>query len=234
MSETFYGADLARVHAEGFAARWDGAADRLAELARAGEGPAFAVDVGCGDGRMLAELAARGVPGMGFDVAPAFVEAARARGLDVRPGDASALTLPAASLVIALGEVACYEDASGAVPLPALIRAAAASLRPGGSLVLDVTGPETAAGAGWRDGGDWLVASEVAIRGDRLSRRIVTFVREGDAWRRSEETHRQRLLAPSEVDAALRSAGLAPRRLDAIGAAPLLPGRLAYAATRAG
>src|SRR5439155_18584151 len=48
-----------------------------AVLARAA-GPVL--DVGCGPGRILAELARRGVPALGIDVSPAAVRLARARG----------------------------------------------------------------------------------------------------------------------------------------------------------
>jgi SAM-dependent methyltransferase len=75
----FYGAALAHAHAhaEGFAGHWDGAADWLAALARtSGEAP-FAFDIGCGDGHLLDALRARGIPGAGLDISPAFVAAAR-------------------------------------------------------------------------------------------------------------------------------------------------------------
>ncbi len=38
------------------------------------------LDVGCGPGRLGAELAARGIPALGIDVSPAAVEMARSRG----------------------------------------------------------------------------------------------------------------------------------------------------------
>jgi len=57
------------------------------------------VDVGCGGGRAVAELAGRGVRATGLDPDERMVAAARARwpGTDVRLGDAYALPLPDAS-----------------------------------------------------------------------------------------------------------------------------------------
>ena len=49
------------------------------------------LDVGCGDGRLSLELAARGVRVVGIDGSPEQVEAARARGLDARVADAQEL-----------------------------------------------------------------------------------------------------------------------------------------------
>jgi ubiquinone/menaquinone biosynthesis C-methylase UbiE len=53
------------------------------------------VDVGCGAGRAVAELAERGCRAIGVDLDPAMLAAARERfpGLDLRSGDATALPL---------------------------------------------------------------------------------------------------------------------------------------------
>jgi ubiquinone/menaquinone biosynthesis C-methylase UbiE len=56
---------------------------------------ATVVDVGCGTGRAVAELAERGARAIGVDLDPAMLAAARSRfpGIDVRAADAAALPL---------------------------------------------------------------------------------------------------------------------------------------------
>ncbi|MCZ7619062.1 MAG: methyltransferase domain-containing protein [Myxococcota bacterium] len=49
------------------------------------------LDLGCGDGALTANLVAAGSRVVGIDASPAFVAAARARGLDARVGDGHAL-----------------------------------------------------------------------------------------------------------------------------------------------
>jgi trans-aconitate methyltransferase len=49
------------------------------------------LDVGCGEGTLTGQIAARGAVVVGIDSSPDMIEAARARGLDARMGDAAAL-----------------------------------------------------------------------------------------------------------------------------------------------
>src|SRR5690349_22725457 len=68
--------------------------ERGYELLRPPPG-ATVVDVGCGAGRAVAELAALGCHAVGVDLDPAMLAAARARfpELDLREGDVTALPL---------------------------------------------------------------------------------------------------------------------------------------------
>lgn len=53
------------------------------------------LDLGCGDGVLTARIAGTGATVVGVDASPILLDAARARGLDVRLGDAQALTFDA-------------------------------------------------------------------------------------------------------------------------------------------
>src|SRR5215207_1558468 len=68
---------------------------RTYELLRLAPG-ATVVDVGCGTGRAVAELAGRGASAIGVDLDPAMLAAAHARfpDIDVRAADAADLPLP--------------------------------------------------------------------------------------------------------------------------------------------
>jgi O-antigen chain-terminating methyltransferase len=99
------------------------------------------VDVGSGRGEWLALLRDAGVPATGVDANPAFVESARARGLDVVHGDAVVHLqgLPAGSvdLVTAFHLIEHLDVET----LLALLSAARHALRPGGCVLLETPNP---------------------------------------------------------------------------------------------
>jgi ubiquinone/menaquinone biosynthesis C-methylase UbiE len=95
---------------------------------------ATVVDVGCGTGRALAELTARGASAIGVDLDPAMLAAARARfpDIDVRAGDA-------ADLPLADGQARGYraDKVYHILPDPhAALAEARRVLAPGGRIVL--------------------------------------------------------------------------------------------------
>jgi SAM-dependent methyltransferase len=89
------------------------------------------LDLGCGDGRLTLDAAARGARMVGVDLSPDLVAAARARGLDVQVADAAALPYPDASFDGVLSNAALHWMTA---PEPVLGEIARV-LKPGGRFV---------------------------------------------------------------------------------------------------
>ena len=99
------------------------------------------VDVGSGRGEWLALLRESGVPASGVDANREFVDAARARGLDVVHGDAAThlLGLPAGSVdMVTAFHLIEHLDVE---TLLALLAAARHAVRPGGCVLLETPNP---------------------------------------------------------------------------------------------
>ena len=109
--------------------------------AGAGGAGARVVDLGSGRAEWLALLRDAGVPASGVDANPAFVEAGRARGLDLVHGDAVAhlegLPPDSVDLVTAFHLIEHLDVET----LLALLAAARHALRPGGAVLLETPNP---------------------------------------------------------------------------------------------
>jgi hypothetical protein len=92
-------------------------------------------------------------------------------------------------------------------------------------LVFDIAQPCRCKGLkqGFKEGEDW--ACLVEFHHDdstrQLTRRIVTFRKTGDAYRRHEETHRQQLYSGGSIAQMLRDIGFRVRLVRSYGAYPL-------------
>ena len=97
------------------------------------------LDVGCGEGRVARDLAARGHSVTGIDASPTLVELARAAHPDGEYVLADAAALPFADasfdLVVAFNSLMDVQD------MPGAIREAARVLDPGGRLCVSITHP---------------------------------------------------------------------------------------------
>jgi len=114
---------------------------RLVDAARPAGTGGGVVDVGSGRGEWLALLQDAGVSASGVDANPVFVEAARARGLDLAAGDAVAHLqgLPAGSVdLVTAFHLIEHLDVE---KLLALLAAASHALRPGGCVLLETPNP---------------------------------------------------------------------------------------------
>jgi SAM-dependent methyltransferase len=130
------------------------------------------LELGCGEGRVSRDLAARGHRVTGLDASPTLLAAAR----EARPegryvlADAAAAPFPDASfdLVVAFNALMDVQD------MPGTVREAARLLEPGGRLCVSVTHPLA-------DAGSWDDQERFVVAGSYFGRRRFegTFERDG-------------------------------------------------------
>jgi SAM-dependent methyltransferase len=200
------------------------------------------VDLGCGSGILAHEIAGAGYEILGIDLSQAMIALARKRVPRGHFRVASILSaeLPPCVAVAAVGECLNYLfDESNTTPrLNKLFGRIYAALRPGGLFLFDVAEPGRVPGGGplrsWWEADDWavLVSTEEDRPHQVLTRRITSFRRAGELYRRDQEIHRQRLLKRSEVARWLRGIGFRVRILSSYGPLHLGPGHAALMARR--
>src|SRR5918911_2798828 len=139
---------------------WEAAAEDWSDYVRAGRDPFFQVnlraflellppprgatlDIGCGEGRLGAELEARGHRVLGVELSPMLAARARERH-EVVEADAADLPFEDASfpLVVSFNSLMDMDDAAGAV------REAARVLEPAGRFCAAIVHPFLSAGSG--------------------------------------------------------------------------------------
>lgn len=189
------------------------------------------LDLGCGGGQLSAKLLKARYQPVGVDVSAAMVRMARrtAPKASFIRGSVATIQLPQACAAIALGEVFNYLKSKGEM-LRAL-RNVFRSLTPGGVLIFDIKVPlprkrkKFRSGARW--GKDWAIAVEVEENphANRLVRKIVTFAKAGQMYKKTEETHVQRIYRAQEVLKMLRKAGFSARIFTGFGRKKLAPDR---------
>ena len=83
-------------------------------------------------------------------------------------------------------------------------------------------------------GEDWAVLSELEEDRERgtMERRIVSFRKTGECYRRDEEVHRVRLYDPSNLSAELERAGFRVQMMRSYGGHPLAEGHAAFVARK--
>ena len=236
-----YGEDLAHVHDAGFLFLADAAAAELVRLLAGRPEPARVVELGCGSGALAARLTAAGHEVLGVDASPAMIALARRRApaAELRVGSFLDVEIPPCDAVCAIGEVLGYgaDGGNGPDALAVVLARAAAALRPGGIVLLDLAGPGRVPGgrSSRRDAGpDWAVIVDARESGRRLRRQITLFRERDGCYRRTEEVHELTLHRRADVLTALRGLGLTAVSRRAYPGAPTLPGHRVYRARRPG
>ncbi|HWB13713.1 MAG TPA: class I SAM-dependent methyltransferase [Pirellulales bacterium] len=222
-----YESDLAYIHDRGFGGFARGSAPGLLNLLRqAGIGEGRIVDLGCGSGIWARELVDAGFEVTGVDISPAMIELARRRvpEAELHVGSFFSFPIPACRGVTAIGEVFNYLfDADNSLDSLANFwnRIFVDGLSPGGSLIFDVAMPGRCRGRtqACAEGDDWacLVEYHHDEPNRQLTRRIVSFRKVGELYRRHEEIHRQQLLDETTVVQVLQQIGFRVRTVSSYG-----------------
>jgi SAM-dependent methyltransferase len=228
---TFYPADLARIHDEGYG---DFARAAACELLRRLPGRGLVVELGCGTGISAEILGEAGYDVVGIDISDDMLAIARRRAprARFRHGSLWDAELPPCNALTAIGEVVNYaaDDRAGAERLPSLFARVHDALTPGGLFMFDFATPGRAGPPHERRGDGWRIASTTSERDDTLERRMTIETAAGTR----EETHVLRLYDADVVAAALADAGFNAERLERYCDFAFWPGYAAIAATSAG
>jgi len=237
-----YGADLSAIHHDAFGGLARDAARAIVRLLRAARiRSGRVVDLGCGSGILAAHLSAHGYEVLGIDPSASMLRIARRVAPEATfvRGRAEQVSLPRCAAVVATGESITYL-AGRMRPLPLLtahIRRVADALEPGGLFVFDciVAGGPPMAYATWRTSNDWDVVADVREERQRrvVTRRIVTFTREGARYRRSKEEHRVGVYERETILHRLRAHGFRAHVRAAYGRTPM-PRRAVFVARLTG
>jgi SAM-dependent methyltransferase len=241
----WYREDIAYIHDVGHADFALQTAPRILEiLAESGVREGLVVDLGCGSGLLARELLDAGYHVLGIDISEAMIAIARRRApeAEFRVASLFEAEIPPCAAVTAVSEVLNYlfDPENGDQGLAHLFGRIHGALAPGGVFVFDVLGPgqvsEGNTARSFRVGADWAVLSEREEDVERgtLTRRITSFRKVEEHYRRDDEVHRLRLYGPSEIARELRQIGFRVRTMHAYGRYPLPRAHAAFLARKAG
>lgn len=239
----WYREDLAYIHDVGFGDYALGSAPGILKILdrnRIRDG--LVVDLGCGGGLWAKELAEAGYRVLGIDVSGQMIEIARKRvpEAEFRVASLFETDLPACGAVTSVGEVLNYlfDPGNDRQALARLFRSIHEALNPGGVFVFDVAEPgqipRGAATKGFTEGEGWVVLleKEEDPESGMLTRRIASFRKAGEHYRRDDEVHRLRLYTARDLAGELRRIGFRVRTMRRYGEYRLPKAHAAFVARK--
>lgn len=239
-----YRHDLAYIHDVGFGSFARHAVGELLVTLRQHQiRQGLVVELGSGSGISAAALTKAGYDVLGFDISAAMVERARQRAPRAEFRQDSFLTakLPPCVAVTSIGEVFNYlfDRQNTQRRLAQLFRRVYKALAPGGLFLFDGAEPGRIPGKGRRRHGiessQWacLVDAEEDRERKTLTRRITSFRKVGELFRRDHEVHRLRLFDRRAIQQELRTIGFRVRLLHSYGELQFPPGYIGFLARKA-
>jgi SAM-dependent methyltransferase len=232
---SFYPADLARIHDEGFG---DFARAAACELLRRLPGSGLVVELGCGSGISSEILSDAGYDVLGIDISADMLTIARRRAPRATfvEGSIWEAVLPSCAAVTAIGEVVNYttDARAGTAALAGLCARVHAALAPGGLLMLDFATPGRGTarqeGPSVARGGDWKIVS--SAHEDPAAKTLERRIEVELGGQRRVETHTLALYERDFVQKCLEGLGFSSEALDRYCDFGFWPGYAAFAAVK--
>ena len=222
----YYKEDLAFIHDVGFRDHALKSAPGILEILRRSKIlDGLVVDLGCGSGLLARELTKSQYKVLGIDLSEAMIRIARRRvpEAEFRIESLFKADIPPCNAVTSIGECLNYlfDSSNDSQALAQLFRRVYAALAPGGVFIFDIAEQgqvaEGTATRGFTEAEDWIVLVEKEEKQGSLTRRIISFRKAGKHYRRSDETHRQRLYKSKEIAGQLRQAGFIAQTVRSYG-----------------
>lgn len=214
----YYKEDLAFIHDVGhgdFALKSAPGILEILDQSKIREG--LIVDLGCGSGLWAQELTKANYNVLGIDISESMIGIARTRVLDAefRIESLFKAEIPPCNAVTSLGECLNYlfDPDNNRQTLVQLFRRIYSALTLGGVFIFDIAEPgqviEGTTTRGFSEGEDWVVLFEKEEEQElrTLTRRITSFRKVGEYYRRDDEVHRLQLYESTDVARELRQVG---------------------------
>ena len=236
-----YDVDLAYIHDTGYGnfAR-NSAPGVLKIISQCADASRRVVDLGCGSGIWARALVDAGYEVVGVDVSAPMIEIARQRVPQAafHVGSFVDFAIPQCRAITALGEVFNYlfDPSNSLATLRRVCQRVFEALIPGGVLIFDIAEPGRCSDLkqAFKEGADWACLLELLHdeSQQQLARRIVTFRKVGDSYRRHEETHRQQLYERAAAAEILRNVGFQCEMVSSYGASAFPAGVIGFVARK--
>ncbi|MBD2211101.1 class I SAM-dependent methyltransferase [Calothrix sp. FACHB-156] len=238
--EEYYKEDLAFIHDVGFNDYALKSAPGILEiLTQHNIREGLIVDLGCGSGLSAQEFTRAGYDVLGIDISESMIAIARAKvpNAEFRIGSLFEAEIPPCNAVTSIGECLNYQfDAkSDRQTLIHLFHRIYNALNPGGVFIFDIAEPgQLTQGItkGFTEGENWIVLVEKQENQQQniLTRRIISFRKVGEHYRRDDEIHYQQLYTAEDIASELSRVGFQVQMMRNYGQYTLPKAHVAFVA----
>ena len=235
-----YGQALSHIHDTGFAGVAEAAADMLISTLKAsGLTRGRVTDLGCGSGILARKLLDQGYAVEGIDQSVAMLALAKLRAPEAvfRRGSLLECEIPPSIAVCAIGECFNYifdrnnDDAA----LDRVLHRVYQSLEGGGIFLFDIATPDRIVKAppkNFFQTQNWptLVENRHSETPLMMTRKISSFIKDGEYYERVDETHHLRLIDPDTLAHRINTLGFEFEMFECYGPTPLPAGCVGFCA----